>query len=206
VENLEVDIRLGVEATEQTILDERPDAVVITTGSIPKQKPFPGSYDYPDVVNTWQVLNGEVETGERVLLIDLHGHHQGTGTAEFLADRAKKVHMIVPSFFPGALLGPLQDLYLTRQRLERKNVTYTPNIAVLEINESNVKGLDVYSEEMLDFDDFDTVVLCAGNTANDGLYFALKNKVAEIHRAGDCVAPRLTDMAIKEGHCIGRLL
>ncbi|MCP4752866.1 MAG: mycofactocin system FadH/OYE family oxidoreductase 2 [Proteobacteria bacterium] len=206
VDNLEIDIRLGVEATAQTILDEKPDAVVIATGSLPREKPFPGNYDYPDVVNTRQVLNGEVETGKRVLLIDLQGHHQGTGTAEFLADRGKSVHMIVPSFFPGALLGPLQDLYLTRQRLEEKKVTFTPNIAVLEINGTIVKGLDVYSEEIRDFDGFDTVVLCAGNTADDGLYFALKDKVPEIHRAGDCVAPRLTDMAIKEGHCIGRLL
>ncbi len=206
VDTLEVDIRLGVEATAQTVIDENPDAVVIATGSLPKRKPFPGCYDCPDVVTTWQVLNGEVETGERVLLIDLHGHHQGTGTAEFLADRSEQVHMILPSFFPGALLGPLQDLYLTRQRLEEKRVTFTPNIAVLEINGTIVKGLDVYSEEIKDFDGFDTVVLCAGNTANEGLYFELKDKVPEIHRVGDCVAPRLTDMAIKEGHDIGRLL
>ena len=206
VNDLEIDLRLGVEVTEETVLKEEPDAVVITTGSTPKEKPFPGNYDTPDVVNTWQVLNGEVDTGPRVLLFDAHGHHQGTGTAEFLADQGKIVHMIVQAFFPGAQLGPLQDLFLTRQRLVEKGVTHTPNIVVMDINGTVVKGLDVTSQEMIDFDGFDTVVLCAGNTAKDELYFALKDRVAEIHRAGDCVAPRLTDMAIKEGHCIGKLL
>jgi mycofactocin system FadH/OYE family oxidoreductase 2 len=206
VNDLEIDLRLGVEATVETVLEEEPDAVVITTGSTPKEKPFPGNYETPDVVNTWQVLNGEVETGPRVLLFDAHGHHQGTGTAEFLADQGKIVHMIVQAFFPGAQLGPLQDLFLTRQRLAEKGVTHTSSIVVMDINGTVVKGLDVTSQEMIDFNDFDTVILCAGNTAKDELYFALKGQVAEIHRAGDCVAPRLTDMAIKEGHCIGRLL
>jgi len=158
------------------------------------------------VVNTVQVLNGEVEIGDRILFIDLNGHHQGTGTAEFLADLGKSVHMIMPSLFPGSQLGPLQDLFLTRRRLETKGVTYTPDIAVLGINGLNVQGLNVYSEEMIDFNDYDTIVLAAGNVAEDSLFFALKGKVRELHRIGDCVAPRFTDMAITEGHMVGRFI
>jgi hypothetical protein len=77
---------------------------------------------------------------------------------------------------------------------------------VLEIQGTLVKGLNVYSNEMIDFDGYDTVVLAAGNVANDGLYFELKGKVDKIYRVGDCVAPRKTDMAIIEGHRVGRLL
>ncbi len=206
VNQLDIDLRLGVRADVQMILNENPDAVVIATGSYPKPNPFPGEYQSPDVVSTAQVLTGEVEVGEKVLFIDLNGHHQGTGTAEFLADQGKSVHMIMPSLFPGSQLGPLQDLFLTRRRLESKGVTYTPDIAVLGINGKQVQGLNVYSEEMIDFNDYDTIVLAAGNTADDSLYFALKGKMNELHRIGDCVAPRFTDMAITEGHMVGRLL
>ncbi|NQU62943.1 MAG: mycofactocin system FadH/OYE family oxidoreductase 2 [SAR324 cluster bacterium] len=206
VGNLDIDLRLGVEVTVQTVLDENPDAVVIATGSLPKQNPFPGEYQSPEVVNTVQILTGEVEAGEKVLFIDLNGHHQGTGTAEFLADQGKAVHMIMPSLFPGSQLGPLQDLFLTRKRLESKGVTYTPDIAVLGIQGTVVQGLSVYSEEMIDFTGYDTIVLAAGNIAHDSLYFAIKGQVKELHRIGDCVAPRLTDMAIVEGHNVGRLL
>lgn len=206
VNKLDIEFRMGVEANEEMVLAEKPDAVVVATGSVPKEKPFPGEYSYPDVVNTQHVLKGEVETGEKVLLIDLDGHHQATGTAEFLADRGKTVHMITPSLFVGGQLGPLQDLYLARQRLAKKKVTFTPDIAVLEIKGTLAKGLNVYSNEMIDFEGYDTVVLAAGNSAREELYFALKGKVEELYRIGDCVAPRKTDMAIVEGHRVGRLL
>ncbi|MFH1490409.1 MAG: FAD-dependent oxidoreductase, partial [Pseudomonadota bacterium] len=206
VNKLDIELRLGKEADEKTVLDEDPDAVVIATGSLPKEKPFPGEYAFPDVVNTHQVLQGEVETGQRVLLIDLEGHHQGTGTAEFLADRGKTVHIITPALFAGGRLGPLQDLFLARRRLAGKGVTCTPDIAVLEIQGTLVKGLNVYSNEMIDFEGYDTVVLAAGSASREGLYFELKGKVRELHRVGDCVAPRKTDMAIAEGHRVGRLI
>ena len=206
VSKLDIDLRLGMEADEDAVLSEEPDAVVVATGSLPKENPFPGDYSSPDVVTTWQILKGEVNAGPKVLLIDLNGHHHGTGTAEFLADRGREVHVLTPALFQGGALGPLQDLYLARQRLALKGVTCTPDIAVLEIQGTLVKGLNVYSNEMIDFEGYDTVVLAAGNTADDALYFALKGKVKEIYRIGDCVAPRLTDMAIAEGHRVGRLL
>jgi mycofactocin system FadH/OYE family oxidoreductase 2 len=203
---LELDIRLGVEATKEMVLAEAPEVVVIATGSQPKTNPFPGEYGPPQVVTTVQVLTDQVETGDKVLLIDLDGHHQATGTAELLADRGKQVHMITAALFIGSALGPLQDLYLTRNRLSKKGVTYTPDIAVLEIQGTLVKGLNVYSNEMIDFDGYDTVVLAAGNVASDDLYHALKGQVDAIYRVGDCVAPRKTDMAIIEGHRIGRAI
>ena len=52
----------------------------------------------------------------------------------------------------------------------------------------------------------DTVVLATGPKANDGLYFALKGEVENLHRIGDCVAPRKLDHAIYEGHLAGREL
>ena len=206
VNKLDIDMRLSVEADADMVLKEKPDAVVVATGSVPKEKPFPGEYGFPDVVNTQQVLKGEVETGQNVLLIDLDGHHQATGTAEFLADRGKAIHVITPALFVGGQLGSLQDLFLTRQRLAKKGVTSTPDIAVLEIQGTLAKGLNVYSNEMIDFNGYDTIVLAAGNVSQDQIYFDLKGKIKELYRIGDCVAPRKTDMAIVEGHRVGRLL
>jgi mycofactocin system FadH/OYE family oxidoreductase 2 len=204
VSKLAIDIRLGVEADSRTVLREEPDAVVVATGSRPKEKPFPGEYDVPEVLNSQQVLQGEIEPGRNILMVDLDGHHQATGTAELLAQRGKRVHIITPALFIGSRLGPLQDLYLTRRRLAKLGVTFTPDIAVLEIQGTIAKGLSVYSNEMVDFEGYDTLVLVAGNVANDDLYLALKGEVAELYRVGDCVAPRKTDMAIMEGNRVGR--
>jgi mycofactocin system FadH/OYE family oxidoreductase 2 len=206
VENLKVDIRLGTEVTLEMVLAETPDAVVVATGSVPKENPFPGTYSFPKVCHAEHILKGEVEAGKKVILIDMDGHHKATSTAELLADMGKTVHILTPSLFIGGKLGPLQDLFLMRQRLIKKGVTFTPDIAVLEIQGTTIKGLNVYSNVLIDFEGYDTVVLATGNRVEDSLYFALKGKVNELYRIGDCVAPRKIDMAIVEGNRVGRVL
>ncbi len=203
---LDFDLKLGVEATEELILSQDPDVVVIATGSTPKEKPFAGDYSFPEVVNPIHILSGQVEAGNKVLLIDNDGHHQATGLAELLADQGKAVHVITTSLFIGSQLGPLQDLELSRRRLADRGVTSTQDIAVLSIQGKLVEGLSVYSEEIVKFDGYDTVITVGGNDVRDELYFALKGKVKELFRVGDCLAPRKTDMAILEGHRLGRML
>ena len=206
VEKLKVEMRLATEATPEIVMDQAPDAVVVATGSIPKENPFPGAYSFPQVCHAEHILQGDVEAGEKVILIDMDGHHKATSTAELLADMGRKVHILTPSLFIGGRLGPLQDLFLMRQRLMKRGVTFTPDIAVLEIQGTTIKGLNVYSNALIDFEGYDTVVLAVGNRVEDSLYFALKGKVGALYRIGDCVAPRKIDMAILEGHKIGRLL
>jgi hypothetical protein len=48
------------------------------------------------------------------------------------------------------------------------------------------------------------VVLAINQEVEDRLYKSLKNKVKELYRIGDCVSPRKVDMAIWEGHKVGR--
>jgi mycofactocin system FadH/OYE family oxidoreductase 2 len=197
-------LRLDTEATPEMILDERPDAVVIGTGSRPKDHPIPGEYGPPAVLNAWQILNEEVPTADRVLVVDADGHHASCSVAEFLADRGKSVHIVTSALFVGGNLGPVQDFHLSRQRLIRKNVTFTPDIAVIEIQGTLVKGVQVYSGEFVEIDGYDTIVLVMGNQSNDELFHALRGQVAEIYRIGDSVAPRKADMAVYEGHMVGR--
>ena len=200
---LEVPVEYGVDVSAEFVLERGPDAVIVATGSRPKVSPVGGA-DGPDVFNVWQVLSGEAELGRRVLLIDYDGHHQATATAEFLAELGKEVHVVTSSLFVGSELGPSQDLYLSRQRLLQKGVTFTPDFAVMEIAGTDVRGFNVYSNEWDTFTDYDSVVTAMGNDADDDLYFALKGKVADLVRAGDCVAPRRVDMAIHEGYMAGK--
>lgn len=202
---LPVAIVLNKEVTPEFILEQNPDVVIIATGSVPKECPVPGA-DGPNIFNVWQVLLGEADPGNRILFIDYDGHHQATATAEFLADQGKEVHMLTSSLFVGNDLGPIQDLYLTRQRLLQKGVTFTPDFAVMEIKGLEVHGFNVYSNEWRTFSGYDSIVLAMGNRVEDGLYRALKGRVKELHCIGDCVAPRKIDMAILEGDKVGRTI
>ena len=218
--HLNVPVKLGVEVTREFVAAEAPDAVIVATGSRPKKSPVGGA-DAPGVFNVWQVLTGEVDDalGEKVLLIDYDGHHQATATAEFLAELGKKVHVITSSLFVGSDLGPSQDLYLSRQRLMQKGVTFTPDFAVMEIKHpetgDEVHGFNVYSNVWDVFSGYDSIVTAMGNDADDSLYFALKGmrvgatdsdpgRPLELYRIGDCVAPRRVDMAIYEGYMAGK--
>jgi mycofactocin system FadH/OYE family oxidoreductase 2 len=205
LKKLPVAIVLNKEVTAELVREQKPDTVIVATGSVPKECPVPGA-DGPKIFNVWQALLGQADLGNRVLFIDNDGHHQATATAEYLADLGKEVYILTSSLFVGTDLGPPQDLYLTRQRLLQKGVTFTPDFAVMEIKGLEVHGFNVYSNEWQTFSGHDSIVLAMGNRAEDGLYKALKGTVKELYRIGDCVAPRKIDMAIHEGEKVGRVI
>jgi mycofactocin system FadH/OYE family oxidoreductase 2 len=206
LEKLDVKISCGIEVTGALVEKENPEALVIATGSIPRENPLPGRYSASQVLNVWQVLKGERAIGERVLLIDGDGHHKTTSTAEFLADQGKKVDMITDTLFVGVELGPIGDLYSSRQRLLQKGVSFISDVRVQEIQGTVVKVVNIYSNEVRVFEGYDTVVVVMPNKPEDALYFRLKNRIKELYRIGDCVAPRKIDMAIWEGNKVGRMI
>jgi mycofactocin system FadH/OYE family oxidoreductase 2 len=203
LQKLKVPVVLSCTVMPEFVLQENPDAVIVATGSMPKKHPVPGS-DGPRVFNVWQVLKGEAEIGDKVLFIDTDGGHQATSAVEFLAELGKKVHILTTAYYVGTDLGPTQDITLFRQRAAKLGVTVTTDFHVIEIKGTEVHGIDVYSNESRVFSEFDTIVTAMGNETDAGLYFALKGRVKELHRIGDCVAPRKIDMAIHEGYMAGR--
>ncbi len=202
----EVQIEPRVEVTEEFMIKNHPDVAIVATGSLPKENPFPGRYSSTQVLNVWQVLRGGAPIGERVLLIDGDGHHKAASTAEFLADTGKKVDIITDALFVGIELGPIGDLYRSRQRLLQKGVTFISDMRVQEIDGTMVKAVNIYSNEVSVYEDYDTIVAVLANRPNQDLYLRLKGKIKELYRIGDCVAPRKIDMAIWEGNKVGRII
>jgi len=198
-------VKLGVEVTPDTLAAEKPDAVVLATGSLPAPCTIPLS-EGAEVVDMRQVLRGEVEVGKRVVLIDEVGFHDATSTAEFLADAGKQVEMVTPALYGGQDLGPTLDLETWHRRARSKGIVITPNVVVREISGSTVTVFNHYSGQERCIEGVDTVVRAAPARANDALYFALKGRVKELYRVGDCVAPRRVGPAILEGHLVGRSL
>lgn len=197
--NLEVPVKTGTEVTSDLVFNENPDVVIVATGSKPHPKPVQGLYGPPQVLNVWDILKGEFTVGEKVLFIDENYGHHATATVEFLADLGKTVHMVTSDLFVGMRLAPIGDLYLTRQRLLQKGVTFQTDLIIDEIESDQVKGRDIYTNEPILFQDYATIVLDMGNVVEDHLYKQLKGQVKTLVRIGDCVAPRGIDMAILEG-------
>ncbi len=199
-------IETQFEVTSEWLLGQNPDAVVIATGSKPVEKPVPGTYGPPVVLSVSDVLGGCYPVGERVLFVDENGGHHAAATVEWLADQGKKVLMTTSDLFIGIELAPMGELYLTRQRLLQKGVSFITDVVVDEIVGDRVKARDIYTNQPVSLGDYDTVVLDMGNVAEDSLYRRIKGRIKEVYAVGDCVAPRGIDMAILEGRKAGERL
>ena len=70
----------------------------------------------------------------------------------------------------------------------------------------SVTLVDVLSRRPEQIAGVDTVVIRTHGIADDGLYFALRDRVPEVVRVGDAVAVRTCDRAIFDGHMAGRAL
>jgi len=197
VRKLGVQVRLGVEATPDLVLAERPDAVVVATGSHPYVPPVPG-IDGKHVVTTRQVLGGEAEAGPSVVVIDDVHTEEALSTAELLLDQGKRVEVVSPLFYVGQDIG-ITSVVPLYTRLHARGVVLTPGWELRAIEGSAVVVGNVYSAMERRIEPVDTVVLAVGSRSTDALYRALKGRVAVLHAAGDCVAPRGVHQAILDG-------
>jgi mycofactocin system FadH/OYE family oxidoreductase 2 len=196
-------IKTGVEVTPELVREQSPDVVIVATGSRPDPQPFPGSYGPPSVLSVWDVLSEQFPVGARVLYIDETGGHCAAGTAERLADQGKKVDIITSELFIGIELASVGDLYLTRQRLLQKGVTFTTDVVIDEIQGTRIQAHDLYTDQSVIYRDYDTIVLDVPQRAEENLFRQLKGRVKELYRIGDCLAPRTIEMAVFEGWKIG---
>ena len=197
VRKLDVEIRLGVEATPALVLAEQPDAVVVASGSHAYIPPVPGS-DGKHVVTDRDVLAGEATVGANVVVVDDVHTEQALSTAELLLEQGKRVEVISPLFHVGQDVGvtSIAPLYA---RLYTKGVVLTPGTELRAVEGSAVIVRNVYSSAERRIEGVDTVVMAAGSRSTDALYRALKGQVPALYAAGDCVAPRGVHQAILDG-------
>ncbi len=200
---LNVDVQTGVTATAESVLAARPDAVIVATGSIPDRAAIPGT-DSPLVADVTDILSGQVIPGKRVMLIDRLGFHEAASTAEFMAEQGCEVEVITQTLYVGQDLGVTLDLENWYRQARRLGIKCTPNHSVLSIENGAVTALHNYSGQLVHFPPVDTIVLALHRRADCQLYGALKGRVGELHRIGDCVAPRRAHAAIIEGEQAGR--
>ncbi len=202
MQKLGVDVRLNTTATAEMVLGEQPDAVVVATGSTPARPPIPGA-DGPNVCDVADLLSGRVEPGKRTLVIDGDCFYRALTVADFLATRGSEVEVLSQVFFVGMNVT-MPSLIITYINLCGKGVVFTPLHMVQRIEDRTVKANHVFSFAERTISDLDTVVTAYPGRAETALYRELKGKVAELYQIGDCVAPRKVDMAILEGHDVGR--
>jgi NADPH-dependent 2,4-dienoyl-CoA reductase/sulfur reductase-like enzyme len=211
---LPVDVRLGQEATAEAVRALHPDAVVVATGSTPHllgyQNRRPDITEHegihqPNVLTCPDALMNDSRVGDRVLVVeDGESNWKVLSTAIYFASQGKKVELITPLFYAGARVG-LNSIGPLYAKLFELGIKMTPMTGFKGIRDKTVTLFHSFTGEERQAE-YDTVVLCFYNKANEQLYFDLKGKVKELHRVGDCVAPRGAQEAIHEAERVARLL
>ena len=194
-----VQVKTGVEVTPELVEVERPDAVIIATGSVHLIPEIPGM-STSKVVTAVDVLSGGVDTGERVVVIG--GELVGCETADFLSQQGKKVTVVRRGPEMASKMYP-SNRYALLARLKDKGVTLVTDVKEYEaINDDGLVLIDGQGKRQTL--EADTIVLAAGASPNDQLANALADKVGEIHLAGDCAKPARILDAIHDGARLGR--
>ncbi len=200
---LGVELRLGTEATVETVLAEKPDAVVVATGAVPLVPPIPGLRECPYAISAWEVLLGKTPAGNRVLVIDDQGGQESTGAAEFLLDDGREVEIISPHYSVGEDLGPTNKPPVY-SRLFAKGIKMQATWELVGIENGTVRLRNVYGGNEIERDDIDVLVYSYGGESVDGLAKALEGKVKELHNIGDSYAPRSLHHSVVEAHKYAR--
>jgi len=197
LELAQVEVRKGVRVDKALVEAEAPDAVIVATGAIPF-RPNIEQDGRMQVVDSWQVIRGEVTVGASVLVSDWRCDWIGIGVAEALARAGSSVRLAVN----GTTAGEVLPLYVRDHsvgRLHRLGVTITPFARLYGCDGDTVYLQHTTSGEPMTVEGIDTLVLCHGHAPVMELGEALADFAGDLHIVGDGLAPRTAEEAIFEG-------
>ena len=180
--NCGADIRLNTKATPELIEAEKPDAVLIATGSKLLQLNIPG-IDGPNVADVISVDSGKVKTGQKVVVCG--GGMSGLECALGLAMDGKEVtvvDMVPVEDFAKEIVNFTRNMLM--KLLGEHNVKLVGGQRVTKITPSGIETMDhdwrTYTYEA------DTVVTAFGLVPNDEDFAALSSVVPDTQGIGDC--------------------
>jgi 2-enoate reductase len=200
-----VKIELGKEATAETILQAKPDVVILATGAPKRVIPDIPGISKPHVVTPEDILTGKAKVGGKVVIIG--GNRIGVDIAYTIAKKglAKSITIIEPKPVPsvGYDMETLNMLMQTIVMLPKYGVQVSIGTKVGEITDKSVTVADPDGKKSKI--EADTVVFSMGYAEPEkALYEALKGKIKDLYIIGDYVKPRKVKDAVHEGAFVAR--
>ncbi len=192
-----VEIRTNSRVDRTLIERESPDVVILATGAIPYRPDF-ASEEGMQIVDAWQILNGSVDPGQSVVVIDWRADWIGIGIAERLAQAGRLVRLAVNGIAAGETL-PFYVRDAAVASLQKLGVTVLPYMRLFGSDADSVYLQHIASGEPVVIDKVDTLVLCTGHLPVNELSDALEDFRAEMHLIGDAASPRTAEEAVYDG-------
>ena len=163
-------------ASKEEILSENPDIIIIATGGVPNTDILSEGSDL--VISTWDILSGNVNIEDDVVLYDDGGNYPGLQAAEMISSVTSKLEIVTPERFFSPDIGGMNFVPYGKNFYE-KNVKISLNSRVKSVfRKGNRLGVKISS----DYSDFtfeketSQVIVEHGTSPVDDLYFELKDQ------------------------------
>ncbi len=189
-------LRTRSEVTAAMLAAEKPDAVILATGSRPHLPPIEG--EAAQLLQYTDVIGGTARTGARVVIYDWHGDWIGAGLAEKLASEGAQVRLAVNAMCAAANVQTYIRFEIVA-RLHRLGVDVLPWMRLYGADGRTAYFVHTASREAVVLEDVDTLVLSTPNHPCDELVQSLTQMGIEHHLIGDCLTPRTAEEAVYEG-------
>jgi 2,4-dienoyl-CoA reductase-like NADH-dependent reductase (Old Yellow Enzyme family)/thioredoxin reductase len=198
---LGVQIKLGQECCLKTVRFEKPDAVIMATGSTARML-FAEDGTRMRIMSSEEMLNDARHGGEKILVVG--GGPEGAEVADFLAVRGKSVTVIeMKNKFAFGL--PTSIRYHLEQKLKQNGVKLQRGVEVLRILKETVI-LKNRAGRQWEAGGFDTIVIAIGRNPVEDLMEELKELTIPVYVIGDARGPGRIKGAISDGSRVAREL
>lgn len=192
-----VEVVKGTEVTPELVAQQTPDALIVATGARPYTPAIEGAAE-GHVVDAWQVIRGEANVGNSVLIADWRCDWIGVGVAEKLVRDGCRVRLCIN----GPVAGHRLQNYMRDHAngvLRSLGVELIPYAGLHGVDADSAYLRHLSSGEAIVCDEVDTVVLALGHEPVDELGKALADFDGEVFMIGDCLAARTAEEAVLEG-------
>ena len=180
------------------------DVIVVATGASPITVELPGMETSPlQVLTPHDVVRDGCPDAATAVVWDQAGGVIGAGVIESLVLQGLQVHVVTPGFAVAEDIDLIQRVPLY-ERVLSSGAQFIPNTEVVGLEGRDVCVRNVYTLKESRIGPVDVLVAWRGNQVVNALIPAILAMSAELHTAGDCVAPRTADIAIAEGAMVAR--
>jgi len=196
-----VQIITGQEVSVELVIEQGADRVIVATGATPYIPVFEGSND-ESVVSAWDVLADKVSMGHSVVIADWRADWIGLGLAEKLARAGSSVTLCVNA----AMAGETLQIYTRNHyvgRLQKLGINLFTHARLFGCVDGTVFFQNTLTDEAMEFEGVDNLVLSLGHKPHDDLEHALHAEGIDSWSIGDCVAVRSAEEAVYEGLITG---
>jgi 2-enoate reductase len=202
IEGSGIEVKPGVEVTEALIMKEKPDVLIVATGSVPFIPEIEGIGN-DHVITCIDLLLGRKKAGENVVV--LGGGLVGSETALWLAQEGKDVTVIevLPELMSGGLPVPQMNKTMLLDLLALSKVKIMTGTQAEKIVDEGLWVARGNERKMLTAD---TIVVAAGLKSENSLYQKIGGKIARAYTIGDCQQPGNILGAVWDGYEVGRAI